>query len=352
MSGLASDAKIAVMARTLSPNYGGAAGVGSFVRNLLLGWDEIGQSYTLVPRDWPSNDSNRFLGEIVDSLKMGRENIILCPNYFISPFHRPSSRKVVVIHDLLFADIPKSVRPIKRIWQDLCYRIAAHHADKIVFISKFSLDRFSAVYGEIYSEKFCVIPNPINTARFQFIPFNSEAGGRPTVSTLSAYYPHKNFELFLRIAQLRRARYDFMVIGRRPGQKALDAMAAKLGEDPLALVTWTDYVPDDAIPVLLARSSAFVFPSRYEGFGMPPLEAISVGVPVIASRIPALEEQLEGLADLIDVDGPIESWIAAVDAAICNRPEEKILRARSATVTERCSPKIVAAMYADVCLGP
>ena len=71
-------------------------------------------------------------------------------------------------------------------------------------------------------------------------------------------------------------------------------------------VHFTGYVPDDRLPDLYSGATAFIYPSLYEGFGIPPLEAMACGVPVITSNTTSLPEVTGGAAILIDPAKPRE----------------------------------------------
>jgi glycosyltransferase involved in cell wall biosynthesis len=76
-------------------------------------------------------------------------------------------------------------------------------------------------------------------------------------------------------------------------------------------ITFTGHVPDDDLPSLMANALALVHPSRYEGFGLTPLEAMALGTPAIAARAGALPEVLGDAAVLLDPDDA-DAWADAM----------------------------------------
>ncbi len=87
------------------------------------------------------------------------------------------------------------------------------------------------------------------------------------------------------------------------------------------------YVDDAMLHELYARAAAFVFPSRYEGFGLPPLQALASGLPVVAARIPVTEEVLGDCAAYAD-PGDAAGFAAALAPAIGSQSDERIDRGR------------------------
>jgi glycosyltransferase involved in cell wall biosynthesis len=85
------------------------------------------------------------------------------------------------------------------------------------------------------------------------------------------------------------------------------------------------YVSQHDLPGLYAGASVFVYPSRAEGFGFPPIEAMASGVPVIASDTSSLAENLHGAAELVPV-GDVAAWSAALQRTLRDHVLRKRLR--------------------------
>lgn len=153
---------------------------------------------------------------------------------------------------------------------------------------------------------------------------------RPFVLYNGGLDPRKNVDLlldaFARLPPALRARHQLVLVGRGElEQAALARRAAQLGiRDDVVL---PGFVPDDDLVALYGACALFVFPSRFEGFGLPPLEAMACGAPVLCSRATSLPEVVghdDALFDPDDVDG-LRDRMAAV---LADPAHAQALRAR------------------------
>jgi glycosyltransferase involved in cell wall biosynthesis len=153
------------------------------------------------------------------------------------------------------------------------------------------------------------------------LPAELAAGG-PYLLSMGNTKPHKDLPTLLRaFAQLdvRRPDLRLLLVGRdEPGYAA-----SVLGDTPAARrVTFTGHVDDATLRALYAGAEAFVFPSRYEGFGLPPLEAMASGVPVVCSDAASLPEVVGDAALLFDAGD-----VTAAAGAILRLLDDPALRA-------------------------
>ncbi|MCX9158364.1 glycosyltransferase family 4 protein [Niveibacterium sp. 24ML] len=130
--------------------------------------------------------------------------------------------------------------------------------------------------------------------------------------------PRKNLDLLLdaysAIALPLRRRFPLVIAGYRGWHS--DALLQRIAKARAAgWVRYLDYVDDASMPSLFAGARMFAFPSRYEGFGLPVLEALQSGVPVVCSNATSLPEVAGGSAAMCDVDD-VDGFTAAITRAL------------------------------------
>ncbi len=142
---------------------------------------------------------------------------------------------------------------------------------------------------------------------------------QPYILFVGALEPRKNLVTLVRaFAGLPRqllAETQLVICGPRGWKN--DDFQAEIGRlQPANWLRMTGYVPDEDLPALYRGATVFAYPSLYEGFGLPPLEAMASGVPVIASNVPSLTEVLGDAALLVDpLD--VEGWRQGIRTLLC-----------------------------------
>jgi glycosyltransferase involved in cell wall biosynthesis len=219
---------------------------------------------------------------------------------------------------------------------------ATHQADRVLTVSEAS-KRDILQYFRIPEEKIVVIHNAIDE-RFNQPPTPEEVErvreryqlNDPFVLYAGNIKPHKNLERLIEAFHMfRRPGFEqvkLLIIGDEISKYATLRRAVhrhKLHKH----VRFFGFVPDQTLAVLYRLAAVFVFPSLYEGFGLPPLEAMASGAPVITSNVSSLPEVVGDAAVLIDPRSP-ESIADAMrrvlsdDALRLRMIERGLLRAR------------------------
>lgn len=276
---------------------------------------------------------NRFLQSwrILRTHASGLDSIVF-PNYFTPPGRRARRpRLVTVIHDLQYRTFPENFSRAKRLWLRYAHAATLRNADVVVTVSDHVRHDLLQRHGSRFERKLIAIPNPISWERFELGSDEPAfaADGRYVLS-VSAHYPHKNLGTLLRaFADLRsRAGFDDVVlvlVGQRSDrligmEKGMDleAEAGRLGI--AGAVRFTGYLSDGAVGSLYRGASLFVFPSLFEGFGMPAVEALGHGLPVLTTRCEAIPETTLGLATYVE-DPRDAGEMADAMAAMISSPD-------------------------------
>ncbi len=199
-------------------------------------------------------------------------------------------RSVVTLHDVQHLDLPSMFPRSERLFRSVAWDRSALHADRVIAISAFVRDRAVARLG-IAESRVRVVPlgidhdelSPDDGAREPFLLYPARA------------WPHKNHaRLFEAFALLRGERPELRLVLTGGGSFP----SVPDGVDARGLVERTELVS------LMRLASALVFPSLYEGFGLPPLEAMACGCPVACSNAGALPEVTGDAARLFDPHDP------------------------------------------------
>jgi glycosyltransferase involved in cell wall biosynthesis len=200
-------------------------------------------------------------------------------------------RSVVSLLDVQHHDLPELFSVAERMYRAVAYDRAARSADAVVTISEFCKQRILTRLG-LSPAKVHVAPLGV-----RFDEFTPQLGDRePMLLYPAKGWAHKNHLLLLTAFELLRA--------RRP-ELRLVLTGAHRDELPRSLpdgVEVRGLVPRAELVELYRRSAALVFPSRYEGFGLPVLEAMASGCPVVAARAGSLPEVVGDAGVLVDPD--------------------------------------------------
>jgi len=217
----------------------------------------------------------------------------------------PYSRhpRIVTLHDVLHRDLPALVPRHVRAFRALAYDLAARRADRVIVPSAFVRERAIVRLG-LDRERVHVVPHGVDHDLFH----PDDRPREPFLLYPARRWPHKNHAfLFGAFAELRRDRPDLeLVLTGEPDSSVLPDGVRSLG-----------YVSAAELAELYRRAAALVFPSRYEGFGWPVLEAMASGCPVAAASGTAVEEVASDAAVFFDPDSTTDA-VAAIKRALAN----------------------------------
>ncbi len=235
-------------------------------------------------------------------------------NYIIPP--GVSGKTVVTVHDMVYKTFPETVRGRTKYMLDLGLKKSLVRADRIVTDSEFSKQEICRYFPK-FADKIRVVYCGVNTARFH--PVSDSALIQKAKDTyhidrdyflyLGTVEPRKNLErLITAYGQFCQGKQTPPYLVLAGGKGWLDSEIYHKAET-MGLqdrVKFTEYVSEELLCPLMCGALAFVFPSIYEGFGMPPLEAMACGVPVLTATAASLPEVVGEDAVLVDPYRPEE----------------------------------------------
>ena len=319
--------RIGIDARALSEPGGGEE---TYTRNVIraLAAVDLDNDYTLFlsppPPETPLPGAERMRRVVVQPrdrlvrllvtfpLALARERIDVVHAQNTVPPLSPAPA-VVTVHDISYERYPQffvaaEVRRLR-----LLMPLMVRRAAVVLTVSEFSRRDLMRRYG-VPPDKVVVAPDAVDSS---FRPLHDEARlatvrarygtGERFILCVGNVQPRKNLKtLIAAYVRLRRAgatRHKLVLVGRKTwlfDEIFAAARASGYADD----LIFTDYVPDEDLVVLYNAADVFVYPSIFEGFGIPPLEAMACGTPVVTSNTSSLPEVVGDAALTVDpLDG-------------------------------------------------
>ena len=225
----------------------------------------------------------------------------------LSDWWHPPQRagvRAITVYDLVPFHFPEWTKLQTRLGHRATYRHVLRDCDLVFVISSYTGDDVVRTLG-VPGDRIR-IARPGVDAHFRLEGARADLG-RPYALTVATLEPRKNLETLLAAYELLDGDHALAVVGAGGwgARPELDRPGIhRLG-----------YVSDEELASLYRGASVFVFPSRFEGFGMPIVEAMACGVPVVASAHPSLDEAAGDVAFRADPDSPAEI-AAAIERAL------------------------------------
>lgn len=313
--------KIGIDARMYGPK---CAGLGRYVKQLIVNLEEqdLKNEYLIFLNkenfDFYNIKNNNFKKVLVNIpwyswqeqfkflriLNKAKLDLVHFPHFNVPLFYR--KKYIVTIHDLIMYHFPRpeaSTRSkISFFIKDKIHRLvlknAAKKSFKILTTSHFTkqdLVKFLKVEKEkikvVYQAPFCKIKNEVS--RKILIENNLE--NKKYFLYVGSAYPHKNLINLIKAWNLIHFNYGFkdhflLIVGKRNYfyERLLETKEFQEAKN----IVFTDFIADEDLQVLYENAESYIFPSLYEGFGLPPLEAMFYGIPVLSSSASCLPEIL------------------------------------------------------------
>lgn len=252
----------------------------------------------------------------------GRSDILFCPSY-IAPLG--ARCPIVVVHHGSYEGYPEAFGRLQRARGYYINRLSARRADLLITVSESSKRDMIEFYG-LDAERIHVIPDGVDLDLFrpgedprELREFRQRVLGEDAPFILYVGKPIRRhniapmLEAYSRLLRRAATEHRFLFIGA--GLPGIDVapLVADLGlEDHVTLVSQAD---PETVALAMQASSLLIYPSSYEGFGMPVLEAMACGVPAIALDNTAFPEFAAGVAYLAR-DAQVDTLVQAMDEVL------------------------------------
>jgi glycosyltransferase involved in cell wall biosynthesis len=269
-------------------------------------------------------------------------------------------RSVVTIHDCIHLMFPQYLpNRFALAYARTSINVAARRAVRVLTVSESSKrdilrfvdtepEKIDVIYNA-YDERFGIEPREEDVVRVrERYQLHDEF-----VLYAGNVKPHKNLERLIEAFHIVRKRHldhlKLVLIGDEISKYA--ALRRAVHQYQLhKYVRFLGYLPEETLAVMYRLAGVFVFPSLYEGFGLPPLEALAAGVPVVASDIPTLREVLGDAGPGVTLV-PVREADAlahAISTVCANRPDPEPGRAHARRFTWEKTARLAAGAYRDV----
>jgi len=276
----------------------GCSGIGTYIQNLLERLKN--RSFELIPivsrsalaefeflEDFPCiflEDKHYSLKEQINlPRKIPKVDLFWSPHFNAPLLPIRAKKRLVTIHDVFHLAKREEFTLLEQLYSSLLLRNAAIRASKIITVSNFSASEIEKL----------ILPS---RGKVEAIPlgvdhnFYALSGDRAAITKkyalpkrfflfVGSCKKHKNLDRLLKIFNSLGKEFSLCLVGSYQSLPKLGSNIILLGK-----------VPKEDLPTLYQMAEGLIFPSLYEGFGLPPLEAMAASCPVIASRIPPIEE--------------------------------------------------------------
>jgi len=293
------------LVRALAPQLGDRLTV--FLTRASDGLDDLRVRRIRAPFPTPNEYARALWEQTIVPLQVARlaPQVYHSPNYILPLGLRCPT--VVTVHDLAFLD--RSVHRLRsHLYLSVLTRLAIQKATRIICVSAYTRDRLverfpqargrTRVVGEGVDERFRRAP-PDAIDRFR----RRHGIDRPYVLFVGTMEPRKNLARLIRAfgrAVDSTGSPHTLVIAGGLGWKNADVQAARRMSAVAERIQVLGYLPDDELPAALSGADLFAYPSLAEGFGLPPLEAMACGTPVLTSNVTSLPAVVGDAALMVD----------------------------------------------------
>lgn len=272
--------------------------------------------YSKTPLDYVKSDlgvENRVMSfpRLWSQIRLSYEimqnppDVLFVPAHTIPIYH--GKKTVVTLHDIGFKYFPELYTPLERYYHDWCMKFSVRHASEIIAISEATKKDLVAMY-KADPKKITVIYHGYDEKKYfpkkesitkinevsPYIYFIGRLEAKKNIKTLI-----KAFEILKHDPEVKHK----LVLAGRPGYmyEEIEEHISRTSEKVRKDIVELGYVADEDAPAYMRNADIFAFPSNFEGFGMPLVEAMASGVPVVAANTTSIPEIIGGAGLLHEV---------------------------------------------------
>jgi glycosyltransferase involved in cell wall biosynthesis len=313
--------------------------------------EDVRVRHTRIPRRRMDQLWFRLRAPLPIELWTGRQDVVYSPDFTAPPAIR--TPRIVTIHDLAFEIVPERAPKGLRDYLSAAVPRAVREAAAVVAVSETTRDDLVERLG-IDPDRVTIVPNAADARFFAATPLDEATRTRlglpeQYLLTVGTIEPRKNhLTLFEALDRLSSSVRVPLVVAGRVGWSADEVVAAAEACRARGTVILLDYLADELLPGVYAGAAALVYPSWYEGFGLPVVEGLATGVPVVASDVPAHRE-VGGDQVVYAPPGDADALAIAIESALtAPQGTASARRARAARYSWQGSGKTLAGLIDEV----
>jgi glycosyltransferase involved in cell wall biosynthesis len=286
-----------------------SSGIGTYLSNLIplvisslpyVKFSLLGKPEEIIKFEWSQDKHIEIIdcrspiysiSEQYELLRKIPENTDLfwSPHFNIPILYK--GKLLVTIHDLFHLALPEYVGGIhKQLYAKAMFSMVKRKASSIVCVSNYTMLELERL-TRFYQQNIDVVYNGVDDSWFQ-IKKGENPHQKPYLLYVGNVKPHKNLFTLIQAFEIIKDKipHDLVIVGKKEGFITGDHVVASKASGLGDRVRFTGFIEDEILKQYFAYANALVFPSLYEGFGLPPLEAMASGCPVIVSNTASLPE--------------------------------------------------------------